>query len=266
MQVRDCAHCEAHCLVLAVRQAHAQALVPRVRTFTVPALVAVPLACPHRVRTASGAPSVAPVWGLCPAVRGVQGTWPHSATRVLPRAAAPRLVRKLSRVHLPCVVDAQLIEPRKLVGQRLAGLCVHPVGPWDPARGRCPVPGTRPELVDVDGSGLQKHAARLLRPPQGAHDGGQRAALVHQPHAHIQDGARSAQQQSAPGPRVLLRTAAAPGAAGRQRQRAPRLRACARQCVSPPAAAGGGRGAAWLCTPAGRGPPPSGASPRGARR
>lgn len=82
-------------------------------------------------------------------------------------------MRKLSRVHLPRVVDPQLIEPRKLIGLRLAGLRVCPVGPWDPVRGSCSVAGTRPELVDVDGSGLQERAARLLSPPQGAHDDGQ---------------------------------------------------------------------------------------------
>jgi len=145
--------------------------------------------------------------------RGFRVTWPLAALRVLPRTAALSLVRahgmsrllaKLARVHLPRFVDAQLIEPGKIIRLHLFGMFTHPVG----ARVAGACHGTWPELVDVDGGSIQENAACRLHPAQGENDGLQRAALMYQPNACLQKWARHAQQQRAPGPRVLLRTVA----------------------------------------------------------
>ena len=196
MQAGYRVYCQAHCYVVAVRQAHGKALAPRLR----PLAVCAPRTLPSR---------------------GFRGTWPLAALRVLPRTAAlslmrahsmSRLVAKLARVHLPRFVDAQLIEPGKIIRLRFFGMLTRFVGARVSGAGH----GTWPELVDVDGGSIQENAACRLHPAQGEHDGLQRAALMHQPNARLQKRTRHAQQQRAPGPRVLLRTVAP----GRQRARA----------------------------------------------
>jgi len=196
MQAGYRVYCQAHCYVVAVRQAHGKALAPRLWPLAVSAPRTIP-SCGFRV------------------------TWPLAALHVLQRVAALSLVRahrmsklvaKLARVDLARFVDAQLIEPGKIIRLHLFGMLTRPVRARVARAGH----GTWPELLDVDGGCIQENAAGRLHPAQGEHDGLQRAAFMHQPNARLQKRARHAQQQRAPGPRVLLRTVAP----GRQPARA----------------------------------------------